>query len=351
MIKHFIFTIFWIFLTILLSGITLSEEVSIAIVGDMMFGPEISRIMDKEGSMVPFAKVIQTLKDSDISYGILEGGISTGGEAIQDKEFTFRSNPSAARGLANAGFDIVSLANPHIMDYGEKGLLETMEYLSWYGVKYVGAGLNPEEARKPVIIETKGLKVAFLAYYRGSEFNQIFGKENSPVPAFPLIGELENDIKLAKSLADIVIVSIHWGIRSGESVITERQTFYSHNFIDYGADAVFGQWLQEFQGIEIYNRKPIIHSLGNFIYGTHAKKIHFGFIIKLIISDKRLQKVELIPISISDAKTGSFFPALISGEPAQNAITAIQDLSKDLGTIIEIEDDKGFIIIPRDSTD
>ena len=123
------------------SGVA-SQEISIAVVGDMMFGPDISRIMDREGSLAPFSGVVQPLRDADIAFGILEGGIGTRGEPLQEKEHTFRSKPSAARGLANAGFDVVSLATPHIMDYGEEGFLDTMEFLSWYGVKYVGGGVN-----------------------------------------------------------------------------------------------------------------------------------------------------------------------------------------------------------------
>jgi poly-gamma-glutamate capsule biosynthesis protein CapA/YwtB (metallophosphatase superfamily) len=338
-----IFTILYLLLSTSLANITLSEEVSIAIVGDIMFGPDIGKIMDREGSMVPFAGVSQVLKESDIIYGILEGGISTGGEPVQDKENTFRSRPSAARGLSNAGFNLVNLANPHIMDYGEKGLLETMEYLSWYGVKYVGAGLNPKEARKPVIIEAKGVKVAFLAYYRGSEFDQVFGKEKNPGPAFPLYGELESDVELARSQADIVIASIHWGVRTDESGINERQKLYSQNLIDYGADAVFGQWLHELQGIQLYNNKPIVHSLGDFIYGTYAKKIHIGYIIRLVIADKKLQRVEIIPVTTSNAVTGSFFPTLLNGQPALDAIMTLEKLSQDLGTQINTDKEIGII--------
>jgi len=331
-----------LFILILSKGV-FSETISITLVGDIMFGTEIGKIMDREGSMVPFAGVVQILKESDITYGILEGGISTGGEPLPDKEYAFRSNPSAARGLANAGFDLVSLANPHIMDYGEKGLLETIEYLSWYGVKYVGAGPNPKEAKKPVIIEAKDIKVAFLSYYRGSEFDQVFGKENNPGPAFPIYGELEDDIIAARAQADIVIASIHWGIRNEQTGITERQRLYAQNLIDYGADAVFGQWLHELQGIELYNNKPIIHSLSDFIYGTYDKKIQYGFMIKLVVSDKILHRVEIIPVNISDGKTGSFFPKLLEDQPARDALEIMQKLSQDIETEIEVKDGIGII--------
>ena len=231
----------------ILSGGAQSQEISVVVVGDMMFGSDVSRIMDREGSLAPFSGVVQLLKDADITFGILEGGIGTRGEGLQDKEHTFRSKPSAARGLANAGFDVVSLANPHIMDYGEEGLLDTLEFLSWYNVKPVGGGGDLESAKKPVIFTVKGVKVAFLAYYKGDQYDPVFAKEDKPGPAFPVYGELEKDVAAAKKQSDFVIVSIHWGIRpegSKENVLTSRQKLYAQKLIDSGADVVLGQWLR-----------------------------------------------------------------------------------------------------------
>jgi poly-gamma-glutamate synthesis protein (capsule biosynthesis protein) len=311
----------------------------------MMFGSDISRIMDTKGSLVPFGDTVQILKEADITFGVLEGGIGTRGEPSQDKEYTFRSRPSAARGLANAGFDIVSLANPHIMDYGEKGLLDTLEFLSWYSVRYVGAGVDLQNARKPVLMETDKLKVAFIAYYRGSEFDPIFAREAKPGPAFPAYDEIDQDIAKAKTQADVVIVSVYWGYETQDGSITSRQKLYAHKFVDSGADAVLGQRLHTLQGIEIYKGKPIIHSLGDFIYGTYAKKIPIGFIIRLVFVDKNVKRLEIIPVSTSDAKTNSYFPEILYGEESQNAIKALTDLSQEFGTDIRMEENVGIVNI------
>ena len=322
----------------------LAQEISIAVVGDIMFGPEVARVMDKEGSLVPFSGTAQLLRDADIAFGILEGGIGTRGEPLQDKEHTFRSKPSAARGLANAGFDVVSLANPHIMDYGEEGFLDTLEFLSWYGVKYVGGGINLEMARKPLIFTAKGAKVAFLAYYRGSQFNQSFAKEGKPGPAFPVYAELEKDVAEAKAQSDLVIASIHWGIQveKGEAV-TSRQKLYAHKLIDSGADAVIGQWLHTLQGIEIYKGKPIIYSLGDFIYGAYAKKLPIGFILRFVFLHTKPLRIEVTPLSTSDAKTGSYFPIALHEQAARDAIATLGKLSRELGTNIQVNGDTGIV--------
>ncbi len=333
-------------LFILLPGGVLSQEISVAVVGDMMFGSDVSRIVDKEGSLAPFAGVVQFLKEADITFGILEGGIGTRGEPLRDKEHTFRSKPSAARGLANAGFDVVSLANPHIMDYGVEGFADTLEFLSWYGVKYVGGGMNLETAKKPLILTVKGIKVAFLAYYRGSEFDPAFAKEDKPGPAFPIYGELDREIAATKEQSDFVIVSMHWGVPAGESDgggVTNRQKLYARKLIDSGADVVLGQWLHTLQGIEIYKGKPVVYSLGDFIYGTYAKKLPIGYILKFVLSSGKSPNMEIIPLSTSDARTASYFPVVLRDQAAQDAIAILSKLSKELGTNIKIKGDIGTI--------
>jgi len=338
-----ILCVLYIVLSILSSSSAVSQEICITVVGDMMFGPDVSRIMDREGSLAPFSGTVEFLKDADITFGILEGGIGTRGEPLQSKEHIFRSKPSAARGLANAGFDVVSLATPHIMDYGEDGFLDTLEFLSWYGVKYVGGGLNVEAAKKPLILTVKGVKVAFLAYYRGSQFDQSFAKESKPGPAFPIYGELERDITEAKAQADLVVVSIHWGIQAKGSDVAGRQKLYAHKLIDSGADVVIGQRLHTLQGIEIYKGKPIVYSLGDFIYGTYAKRLPIGFILKLVFSRDGPLRIEITPLSTSDTRTGSYFPTVLHGQAAEDAITTLSKLSRELGTNIQINRDIGLV--------
>jgi len=335
-----------ILLSIISSGGVLSQEISIAVVGDMMFGPDVSKIMDREGSLAPFSGTVELLRNADVTFGILEGGIGTRGEAVQDKEHTFRSKPSAARGLANAGFDVVSLANPHIMDYGVDGFLDTLEFLSWYGVKHVGGGMNIEEARKPLILTVRDTKIAFLAYFRGSQFDQAFADSDKPGPAFPIYGELESDIAAAREQADFVIVSMHWGVQTEESegtAVTSRQKLYAQKLIDSGADIVVGQWLHTLQGIQIYKGKPVVYSLGDFIYGTYAKKLPIGFVLKFVLSSDKLLRMEIMPLSISDTKAGSYFPVALHNQAAQEAIATLSKLSEEFGTNIQISGDTGVI--------
>jgi poly-gamma-glutamate capsule biosynthesis protein CapA/YwtB (metallophosphatase superfamily) len=328
-----------------LSAFCQSPETSIIIVGDIMFGSEIAQLIDSEGSsLVPFSGVLPILNDADITFGTFEGVISTRGEPIPGKSVTFRSKPSAARSFANSGFDVVSLATSHIMDYGDDGFLDTLDTLTWYGVKYVGAGVNLQEARKAIVLPAKDAKVGFLAYYRGNQFDKLFfASENKIGPALPVFAELEQDVLKAKNQADVVIVAMNWGPRIDSDAIISRQKLYAQKLIDSGADFVVGQRVNVLQGVEIYKGKPIFYSLGDFIYGTYANRSPYGYILRLIISDKKLTRVEIIPVSISDATTGSYLPNVLHGESANDALINLQKLSEEFGTEFQIENDIGII--------
>ena len=321
-----------------------SEEASVVLVGDIMFGSKLAQLMVDEGSFAPFVGVSQILTSADVTYGTLEGVISTRGEPAKDKKVVLRSKPSSARGLANSGFDVISIATPHILDYGDDGFLDTLEYLSWYGVKYVGAGKNLKEARSPVTLSAKDAKVSFLAYYRGSQFDRLFfANENKLGPALPVYEELESDILKAKSESDIVIVSIHWGPLVEGTAISDRQKLYAQKAIDSGADIVIGQRINTLQGFETYKGKPIFYSLGDFIYGTYAKQAPFGIILRLIVSDKKPVRLEIIPVSISDAKTGSYLPTVMKGQQAQESLKALEKLSEEFNSKLDVKDDIGII--------
>lgn len=322
-----------------------STNVSVVIVGDIMFDSGIAQLIEKEGSsLAPFAGVLPIIRDADITFGTFEGVITTRGEPIANKSVVLRSKRATARSLANAGFDIISLATSHVLDYGDEGFLDTLEVLSWYGIKYVGAGIDLQEARKAIVLDAKDTKVGFLGYHRGSQFDRLFfASENKLGPALPIYEELEQDLIKAKSESDIVIVSMNWGPRVKDDTIGDRQKLYAKRLIDAGADIVIGQRVNTLQGVEIYNGKPIFYSLGDFLYGNYASRAPYGYVLRLIIFEKKLSKVEIIPISLSNTKTGSYLPEVISDQQAQEAILFLQKLSEEFGTEFQIEDGIGII--------
>lgn len=246
------------------------------------------------------------------------------------------SRPEAAKALKNAGFDAVSFSSNHALDYGRSAFLETLEHLQDAGLHLVGVGKNEADARKYPIIDVDGTKVAILGY--NSILPQGFwAEENRPgcnpargitayVPVehdqpgtpcriytFPHPDDLEKmtaDIQKAKAEADLVIVSIHWGIHFKEAVLAEYQRYYAHFAIDAGADLILGHHAHILKPIEIYKGKVIFYSLSNFAMEEvtnylrdQAAKGHKGDEMK---SSKSFR--EMATISAGFATTHRCFP-------------------------------------------
>ena len=154
-----------------------------------------------------------------------------------------------------------NLANNHIMDYTEKGLVATCEYLDSYGFPYCGAGCNQEEAHRPMWLEESGKKIAVIGCCEHQ-----FGVSSDKAPGVAAIGEWIYDAirDVRGKGADVVIVSSHAGSESTRFVSPRLRSLY-HDWIDSGADVIHGHHAHVPQGYEIYKSRPIFYGLGNFI--------------------------------------------------------------------------------------
>jgi poly-gamma-glutamate synthesis protein (capsule biosynthesis protein) len=145
--------------------VTPSAELRIAAVGDIMLGGTAAPEMLKYGYDYPFEPTKDILKQAQIVFGNLEGPLTDAGTAEAAKQYVFRSPPDkVAPALARAGFNVVSLANNHTLDYGSEGLEDTRAALDKAGIRHAGAGRNAIEARQPVYMMADGVTVAVLAY-------------------------------------------------------------------------------------------------------------------------------------------------------------------------------------------
>lgn len=328
----------------------MAAEISIAAVGDIMFGKELNHILEDESPDLPFAATVEALKSADLAVGHLASSLSTRGEAPSNRQNPFRSPPAAARGLAGASIKVVSLANPHMMDYGAEALTDTIDFLSWYGLKSVGAGANLKLATTPVILDIKGTKVAFLAYHHGAQFSAEYADKNTPGTAPAALSLIKSNIAEAKKRSDVLILFIHWGLSSASdpnpssNVVSERQRFLAQEAINSGADLVLGQKLHTVQGLEIYSQKAILYSLGDYIFGTFDKQQATSVIAKFIFADNKLVKIQLTPILIDNPEL-KFQPKILKGEEARKALVAFQQLCVDLKTAIHLDGDFGYIDI------
>ena len=288
-------------------------------VGDIMLDRGVERMVEEHGKedyRFPFLQIADYLKEADILFGNLEGPISDKGKKV-GSIYSFRSEPKAIEGLVFAGFDILSVANNHVFDYGKEAMEDTFLRLKLSGIDYVGGGFDEQEAYYPVVKEVDGAhpslnsgqtKIAFLAYTDlGSKYWAAKGK-NSGI-AWLDKERMMSDIKNTKNKADIVIISFHYG-REYNPDPSSFQISISRAAIDAGADLVIGHHPHVVQSIEKYKEGYIAYSLGNFVFDqSFSESTMKGQLLKAVIKDNRIK--ELIPIEI---KINEFFQPEITGQ-------------------------------------
>lgn len=241
-------------------------EVTIAAVGDIMLARDITYLMEANGALYPFERVRPLLENADLTIANMEGTFTERGVAA-DKLYTFRTPPSFAAGLAQAGIDLVSLGNNHAMDFGPAGLEDTLAALDAAGVLHTGAGANERAARTPVFLTIDGLRIAYLSYVSISE--TVFAGPDSAGTARATVAAITSDVQSARAEADAVIVALHSGVEYTDAPQPEQQQL-AHAAIDAGAALVLGHHPHTLQGWEYYGRGLIVYSLGNFVFDLDA---------------------------------------------------------------------------------
>jgi len=276
------------------------NRLTIFAVGDIMLDRGVEYEIKKEGNgdyKFPFLKIADYLKKADILFGNLESVISDKGEKV-GSIYSFRANPKAINGLVFASFDVLSVANNHVFDYGRLAIEDSLKRLKNDGIDYVGAGFSEEEVRSGIIKEIKGTKICFLAYTdKGSEYWQ--AKVNNSGIGW-LDDKIIDDIKKAKERSDLVIVSMHFGDEYQDQQ-NKEQEYFAKLAIDSGADLIIGSHPHTVQPVEKYKQGWIAYSLGNFVFDQNfSKETMEGILLEVLVKNKKIQKVSQAKIEISD---------------------------------------------------
>ena len=310
-----------------------SPFLSITAVGDMMLGNFTSHYIQKFGVDYPFDSTRLVLSETHLTLGNLEAPFTKTGTQFE-KTFTFKVPPAYCQSLVNAGFDVVTLANNHILDYGIEGLKNTLATLDSFGISHCGAGLDLAQAKKPAIIERNGFRVAFLGY--SLTFPEEFWATRSHGgTCFPSEKILKSSIQQCDSLADITVVTFHWGAELMTSP-KEYQKQLAHKSIDWGADLVIGHHPHVLQGLEIYKNRLIAYSLGNFTFSSYSRKTTESAILKVFLTRDGLLYAKVIPVCVNNEKV-NFQPRILFGAEAEAVITQLRKFSEPLNshTIID----------------
>lgn len=284
--------------------------------GDVNMGRKIGQQILHGDVDYPFAKISDTLKDADITFVNLESQLADLGGETQSptNEYRFAGPPEAAKTLKNAGIDIVSVANNHMWDYGKDALAETIAALDANGVAHAGAGMSGDARFAPAILESHGIKIAFLAmttrlngYEKYANDYVSFGDPDA------IIAEIDK----LRDKVDFIFVSIHTGTEY-KNTPNDDMIGLSHKLIDAGADGIIGHHPHVPQPIEIYNGKPIFYSLGNFAFWQpFSFWTQHSYLAKMTLRKGKPITYEIIP-----AKAG-WQPEV---ETSESAISQILDL-------------------------
>ena len=226
-------------------------------------------------------RYIEIMKNMDLMWINNEFAYSTRGEPLYGKAFTFCADPANVSYLHDLGIDIVGAANNHTFDFGEDAFLDTLETLENASIPYVGAGRTAAEAFSPVYLETNGFTIAYVAA-SFIEYGIFTPAATDTTPGIVCCDNHEPVLEMireASENADYVVVLPHWGIEHSTD-LQDLQVSGAHAYIDAGADAVIGAHPHILQGIEYYNGKPILYSLGNFWFDnydidTMIAELHF----------------------------------------------------------------------------
>jgi len=292
----------------------------------------------EEMKSFPFRGIRPLVQKADLAFANLECPLSGRGRILG----MFRADPVYTEGLKEAGFGVVSVANNHMFDAGEQGFKETLEHLDRVGIPYTGGGRNLAQARQPVVKEVKGCRIGFLAYTQFSDNGfacDLSSEDGAGILPFSMPIILE-DIQKNRDGVDILIISLHW-LSANTPFIHKKATECAHQILDAGADIIVGHHPHVYKAVEIYKGKPIIYSLGNLIFGHSQTHWGHNLIALASVSKKRIQELELIPVSgVGDQL---FQPEPLAGSEAEKTLSNLEKISKPFGTKIRREGDRGVI--------
>ena len=240
-----------------------SGDASLIFVGDIMVAETPGELIARGED--PFQTFAALLSSHDVRIGNLECVVATTGTA-EEKPYTFRADPRTLPVLKRH-FDAVSLANNHSGDFGKAAFAEQLALMDTAGLPYFGGGRDATAAHAPWIVERNGVRIALLGYV---EFKPRSFEADASRPGVAWSGEDDDvieDIIAARRVhrADIVIPFMHWGWED-EPDPSPRLRAFARRMIDAGADMVVGGHPHVTQGAEYYRGKPIIFSLGNFLF-------------------------------------------------------------------------------------
>ena len=313
---------------------------TITFAGDILMDPGYSAgaALTQRGAEGSFdEEALALMRGADLFVVNNEFAWTAGGTAVS-KEYNFRADPKHVHILTDMGADLVTLGNNHTYDYGEEGLLDTLNTLDQEGIPYIGAGKTQADAERAMILTIGDFRISIL--------NAEIILFNANPPAQTAAGDkpgtfdsyrpelLYDAVRRAKAESDYCIVVTHWG-SEGKSTPNEKQLTVAKGAADAGADLIIGGHPHVLQGISHLGKVPVCYSLGNYLF--HSGTYDTGVIQAVFRpSDRCLETLRFVPMQCRNMKVFT-----LSGAEKERLLNYMRSLSPD----VQIDDD-GRILLP-----
>jgi len=320
--------------------------------GDVMLGRLVKTAIQENGPRYPMGKIAPIMRNADITIINLECAITATEKhwTGHPKAFYFGAPPEAIDSLVDAGVDMVSLANNHILDFNYAGLKDTLYYLDKNNIKHTGAGENIVEALAPSIVESEGIRLGMVSFCN----HQRDFSASATQAGFAYI-DLDNKTQtlnafekaleiLKQSKVDWPILSLHWGpnmVRRPSPYFVEL----AHAAIDMGYKILFGHSAHVFHGIEIYKGCPILYAAGDLVddyYVDPEFKNDHSLLFEFEITKIELNAIQLHPVFIEKFHT---VPA--TGKSFDYIAKQARKLCAEMGTKLIVQENQLIVTIPN----
>ena len=301
-------------------------------VGDIMLDRSVEKMIKQRGCAWIIEEVAPDLARADITFANLESPLSTVGYH-DPPNCAFRANPLYVKVLTLAGIDLVTFANNHCTDPGREGYLQTLQHLDEAGIKYVGAARERAQASWLRVLTVNGLKVGFLG------FTDLDFPVGCPSRVPQDLSKHRQVIAAAKNKCDLLVVTYHWGQEYWEHPC-DRQKQVGHAAVEAGADLILGHHPHVLEGIEVYQGRPILYSMGNFIFDMSEGPKMESAIFNLHYAEDQGWTVRVVPVYLPRHRLGPQYP---SSEKRDALLRRFAGYCRKLGTATQTED--GVLVV------
>jgi poly-gamma-glutamate synthesis protein (capsule biosynthesis protein) len=281
-------------------------DITLAFAGDVHFTERTLKLLDNPATA--FGPISSILSAADVAMVNLETAVTTRGTP-EPKEFHFRAPATAFDAVKAAGVDAVSLANNHTLDYGQVGLLDTLDAAKAAGVPTVGAGVNTAAAYAPWITTVKGVRIAVLGFSQVTELASTWAvQDNRPGLALAFdVPKAVAAVQAAKAQADVVVVFMHWGQEYNSCPIDVQKSFAAA-MAGAGANIIVGVHAHVLQGDGWLGQTYVAYGMSNFVWWYNDAATNDTGVVEVKLHGTKIASTQFLPAYI-DRTTGQPIPS------------------------------------------